>query len=302
VGSLALVLILASAVLHAGWNLLGKGSGVDIARFLIATVAGSILLSPALLLFPDRVAAIPANVWTSLELTAIWQVVYFAALSGAYRSGQFSIAYPIARALPLVLVMVWTCATAAVLPQTPFLAFALVIAGCLMLPLRSLRGGFAATGVAGSTGVNGRSLAYVCLAGLATSGYSIVDDYCIRQLTSSAGGGYADAIVYGALETWAVALNLAVIVLGTRSGRARLAEAWPQRRIAIAVGCGVSLSTLLVLLAMPLTPHIGWTLAFRQASIPLGAIAGIIWFQESASAPKMLGLMLIVVGLGWAAW
>jgi multidrug transporter EmrE-like cation transporter len=90
---LATVLALASAVLHAGWNLVAKRS-VDAyialwGQFLLAGV-----ISGALLLVVEPP---PAASWWFAAGSAACHVPYVVALGWAYRHGDFSLAYPIAR-------------------------------------------------------------------------------------------------------------------------------------------------------------------------------------------------------------
>jgi uncharacterized membrane protein len=56
-------------------------------------------------------------------------------------------------------------------------------------------------------------------------------------------------------------------------------------------------SYTLVLIAMMLATNVSYIAAFRQLSIPLGAILGIILFKETATRPKFTGIIFIFLGL-----
>src|SRR5437868_7837049 len=101
----ALALVLAAAVLHAGWNALAK-RGRDPLAFLAlcSCVAAPVLLPLAApLLWRDGV---PARAVPFVLATIALHVLYFYSLGRAYSTGAYSIVYPIARGLGVVLVPV----------------------------------------------------------------------------------------------------------------------------------------------------------------------------------------------------
>ena len=88
-----------AAVLHATWNALLKGSADPLrlaARALgVTTLVG---VPPAVVIW---VAAgrpgLPLEAWELAALSAVVELVYFNFLSAAYRRGELSAVYPIAR-------------------------------------------------------------------------------------------------------------------------------------------------------------------------------------------------------------
>ncbi|MFC1526634.1 EamA family transporter, partial [Candidatus Latescibacterota bacterium] len=134
---LALALVLGSAILHAGWNYVGKKSTPTSSFFLVANFSGFIVLGPLLALHADAVRSWPEQVWGWLVLTGFFQAVYCGALARAYRAGDMSVAYPLARSSPILVVMATTfllgrgdqlsawCALGAVL----------IVAGCVLVPM-----------------------------------------------------------------------------------------------------------------------------------------------------------------------
>ena len=53
----------------------------------------------------------------------------------------------------------------------------------------------------------------------------------------------------------------------------------------------------LILLAMPHVTNVSFIQAFRQLSLPLGFLAGVIFLHEKSSSTKIAGLLLILTGL-----
>jgi hypothetical protein len=90
----ATLLALSAAVLHATWNLILKVSEDRDAAFWAQWLIGAVLSVPVLSVvgLPDRAA------WPYLIISAAVQVVYVTGLSRAYTHGDFSLAYPLARA------------------------------------------------------------------------------------------------------------------------------------------------------------------------------------------------------------
>src|SRR5437868_5417946 len=89
-----LLLLLASAVIHASWNLLSKRSG-DKQAFLWLTLVATLvlLLVPAIWLY----GPIPAQGWLFIGLSGALEAVYFLLLGSAYQRGDMSLVYPLAR-------------------------------------------------------------------------------------------------------------------------------------------------------------------------------------------------------------
>src|SRR5262245_45463530 len=89
-----LLLLLASAAIHASWNLLSKRSE-DKQAFLWLTLVATLvlLLVPALWLNKP----IPAEGWLFIILSGVLEAAYFLLLGSAYQRGDMSLVYPLAR-------------------------------------------------------------------------------------------------------------------------------------------------------------------------------------------------------------
>ena len=108
---LAIALISTSAFMHAGWNLLSKSRHPSAAFYLIATLTGTLLLSPAVAVSWETVVhGIPSRVWMLIIASGSFLALYFASLAGAYRAGDMSVAYPLSRSSPVLVVSVVTLA------------------------------------------------------------------------------------------------------------------------------------------------------------------------------------------------
>ena len=95
------LLVLASAALHASWNAVVKGrSGDPLAASMGLAVVWTVLGAPALLFAP----APALESWLPLAASIAIHLVYLGLLIAAYRGGDLSLVYTIARGVPPVLV------------------------------------------------------------------------------------------------------------------------------------------------------------------------------------------------------
>ena len=97
----ALLLVLASAFLHAGWNVLLAGARDIEATTAVTLVVALVAAAPIAIATWDveRAAYAYAAPSAALELT------YFVLLAYAYRTAELSVVYPVARGLAPVLVL-----------------------------------------------------------------------------------------------------------------------------------------------------------------------------------------------------
>jgi drug/metabolite transporter (DMT)-like permease len=66
---------------------------------------------------------------------------------------------------------------------------------------------------------------------------------------------------------------------------------------AVITGIGIYLTYGLVLASMNFVTNVSYVAAFRQLSIPLGALFGMVLLKEPRYAPKVIGVVLIFLGL-----
>jgi len=102
-----ILLVLAAAGLHAGWNVLLKTSGDPLPTATRSLAASALLVTPVCLgaWCATGHPGLPALGWLVLGLSACAEGVYFVSLSRAYQAGDLSVVYPVARGTgPLVAV------------------------------------------------------------------------------------------------------------------------------------------------------------------------------------------------------
>lgn len=290
---LAISLILLSAVLHAGWNLLGKRVQVSEVSFLIASVAGGLCLLPITIGMALPFGRFPPVVWEMLTLAGACETLYYCSLARAYRAGDISLVYPLARAIPVLLVplLAWATGRGAPLHVGALLGFALIVVGCLLLPLRRLRA-FSLSRYADLCGL------MALLAGIGTAGYTIAGDRALAVLRDLPGHPFTPlsaSLAYLQINTLTNSVGLLLVVPFLRDNRPLMEAARPG--MAALLGVVISLSYGLVLLAMAYVTNVAYVAAFRQVSIPIGAVLGMVLLREPRYPPRIGGLVLITGGL-----
>ncbi len=292
----AVVLVTVSAFVHAFWNLLGKRQNPSTAFFFVATAFAALCLSPLLLIYHAAFSAIPPRVWVWIGLTSIFELIYYIGLAGAYRHGDLSVAYPLARALPVILVAVLTTTLSLGKPLSlvGVGGILLVAIGCLLLPIRSLRQ------------INMSTSLFICcllagLAALGTTGYTLVDNQALADLQAAPGIGLSRleiAFFYLALGSIAISLAMGFYLLIFAGERAELAKTWSGNKgLPMLTGLLIVGTYGLVLAAMEYAQNVSYIAAFRQLSIPLGAALGVFIQREPVYPLKVASIAVIFSGL-----
>ncbi len=297
---LAFVLVTISAFTHAFWNFLSKRQNPPAAFFLMASLAAVVIFSPVLYFFRDGLTVIPTVVWGLIAVTGAVQAIYYIFLAGAYRTGDLSHAYPLARSLPVVLVALVSVLLGRGEQIRPlaYVGFVAVTAGCILLPLPSfsdLR----------LSHYRRSWVLFALLAAVCITGYTLLDDQSLRMLRSLPETPLSNlswSLLFVELETISLSAFLTIFLLFWAHERQVLMQAHgPEWRMAALMGFIITATYGLVLLAMAYVNNVSYVSAFRQLSIPIGAALGILVRKEAATPPKLAGIGLVVVGLGLAA-
>lgn len=286
--TLAALLVLGSAVIHATWNLLAKRSQDKLTFLWLANLATLPIYGiPALLTL--RAHPIPAEGWPFLVATAVLNTVYFATLAAAYTYGALSVAYPISRGTGVVLVPLLAVL---ILGEQVSLAGALgivfVIAGIIALnfgPLQALvRRDPRAAGR--PPGQRGLGTFFAFLTGVVICAYSLVD---------KAGVAHVHPVVYGYGIFAGVTLGLAPHVLTRR--RAAMRHEWSENRSAILAGGVLMLGGYLIVLSALRLAQVSYITPLREVSVLLGTVMGVRLLGEGFGRERLPGAALILVGV-----
>jgi len=294
---LAVILVFISAFMHAGWNLLSKSQHPSSAFFLVASSTGALLLSPVLIVYWGTIVHyISLQVWLLVCGAGFFMALYYIALAGAYRARDISIAYPIARSSPVIVVSVVTLILKRG-DQVSGLCVAgiiLVVGGCFLIPLQRFSD-FRPENYFNAT------CGLALLAAFGTSGYSLLDDEALRILRTNPQiviGNTWVTILYAFFEALWASIWLLLFVMVSRKGRSGIKkELCFNKKNGVFAGIAIQLTYGIVLISMAFVDNVSYVVGFRQLSIPLGAALGILILKERLHPPKLAGVIIMFAGL-----
>lgn len=275
--STALGLVLLAAAVHAGWNALAKRAREQF-LFLWSTVGlAGLLFSPGVLWAAAR-GELGSGGWPFVAATGAIHAVYFFTLGRAYRYGDLSLVYPIARGLGIALVPV---VSAPLLGEGVSLlggvGIGLVVAGAAVLGLSG--------GVRGERAHTRSSLPWAIANGLTIAAYSLVDARGVRHVPP---------VAYVSLLGLGCALLLAPVALARREA---LVDEWRRCRRTIPIAATLNLTSyLLVLFAFRLAKT-AYVVAARELSIVLSTILGVWLFGEGRASVRLPAALVILAGV-----
>lgn len=294
--TLAIVLVLVAAVLHAGWNVLLKTSGDTLTTAVRLQAIGTIVLVPigiAAWLANGMPAVSTAAIGLAL-VSGVLEAAYFVLLASAYRRGPLSLVYPLARgSAPLLAVAIGLGLLGERLVPLAMAGVACLLVGIFLVarPWQALRAaGQAQRGAVGFALATGASIA----------AYSAVDRLGVRE---------TEPWIYGSiLAVFATVLTATSVVVGRRLG---LLAPVPARDLGAtgdrfggitrdAIAGVLSLGAyLLVLFAYAIAP-LATVAPLRESGIVLAAAWGAIRLREAAgrrdAGTRIAAAGLVVVG------
>jgi drug/metabolite transporter (DMT)-like permease len=281
--AIAIGLALAAAVLHGTWNALVKVSGDPIATFRRATLVAGVLATAAFIpawLLLGHPSISPAAVGFCV-ISSLLETVYLWLLSAAFRRGELSAVYPIARgSAPLLSVVVGLIVLGERLGPLQLSGVGLLLAGILAVTLSQ---------------ATGRATLPALLTGVAIAAYTTVDRVGVRLTTPW---------IYGWLLFTLMAIELPLTLwLGERIGiyRPPSSDAGPSWRQALIIGAFFLAGYVLVLTALSLAP-LAIVAPVRETAVVAVAVWGVWRLRERSRIPvKLAGAVATLAGIALLA-
>jgi drug/metabolite transporter (DMT)-like permease len=263
----ALLLVLASAFLHAGWNVLLAGARDIEATTAVTLVVALVAAAPFALATWDVEPAGYAYAAPSAAL----ELAYFVLLAYAYRTAELSVVYPVARGLAPVLVLLG--AVVLLDEDTSALEVVGVLLICIgVLLVRGLRA------PATRAALLGLAIAAVI------AGYTVVDKRGIE---------HASALAYQFLILAPGAVVYTAAVARVR-GVGVLRSALTLR--AVVAAAAAFIAYLLVLLALRLADAAP-VAAVRESGVVIAVALAAIFLGERVGPARAAGAAVVVGGV-----
>lgn len=289
----AFILILISVFLHAGWNFLSKSKKPSAAFYLLASMTSVVLWLPFFLFCEAEWSALPGRFWLLVLSSGFFEVLYFLGLFQAYRKSDISMAYPLARAMPVLMVAAVTMIFGLGRPPgtAALLGMAVVSIGCLLMPLKHL------SEFRPRSYVNPAQL-FILLAAVGTTGYTVFDSLASPMLAAkSASPKIVWSGAYLGMIELMITAGLGSYVYSHQEERAEFKRLFCRSIYPVICGCFASGAYALVLISLLFVSNVSYIQAFRQMSLPLGVLAGIFLLKENHNPLKLSGIALVVAGL-----
>jgi drug/metabolite transporter (DMT)-like permease len=282
------LITLFSAFLHAGWNLIAREHRNHQTFLKVPLVIAIIGLIPAIIIE----LAIHGNIfsiWWCFLTAGCFQAIYFWALMNGYQSGDFTVVYPLARALPVILLAVSDIFLGYPPNTIGWSGLLLVFFGCLLSPLESLKSFDLKT-------YRTKNMGYIIMTALATLGYTLIDNHAADVIPWN----LTIAVRYQVLEmSCAFLFYWFLLYLNHQVVNFKLS--WQSWRIPAMIAFLLFSAYSLILWVYQLTPETSYVVALRQFSIVIGVVIAAIKFHEPAPAIRISAAILITVGVFFIA-
>ena len=292
---IAFLFIVVSAVLHASWNLLAKKSRMSLAFYTVICSTAATMWLHTQLWTPVPIWKMPWQVFALIACSVASDVIYCKGLVHAYRKLEMSTAYPMMRSLPLVFTALITSFAGFGKPLSllAIVGMFVVFCGCLFMPMAKL------SDFRLSNYFN-KNILFILVVAFGTTGYTIFDSQGQRALL----GAYPEltrplaSISYYSTRGIILSSTLWILTLCSKEDRTIAGNFLRTRDWSpVLAGIFASLSYVLVLVAMNYVTNVSFVQAFRQMGLVFAMLAGIFILKERSTLPKILGCLLIIVGL-----
>jgi len=272
---LTFALVILSAMLHAGWNVIAKRHSGNYSLIYLSFCVGFVLCLP--FAWPHvQTATDWPQMLPLIVLTGLLHAVYGFLLSFTYHNGDISTLYPIVRGSGIIgSVLMGIFLLKEELPLAAIGGVVTVIAGIALLSYKRNRK---------ATPIKGIVLALLCGAFILT--YTVLDKVIVATVHP--------LVLMASSQLISAAVFLPYVVMRRRVEFGRtIRQLWPS---VLAVAVLALISYLIILYVFRIAP-MSRIVAVRELSVVFGAITGYIWLREDFNRLRLAGVIIVVLGI-----
>jgi drug/metabolite transporter (DMT)-like permease len=273
--TLATVLILVSALVHATVNALVKVSADALLTRGLMNAAAFVLA----MFFLPFVEPPSGAMWKILVLAVLVHGLYPFFLVTAYRHGDLSVAFPVARGIVPVAVAGGTLAFTEFGPSPQIVPFLLLVSLGI--------GAFSFERFRGRGNGHAKSIAFAILTGLIVAAYTLIDSIGLRAAPA------ARTYIVWLLLLDGLFVSTVVALLRRNQLRGFVALHWKKN---IATGILGILTYVLALAALSIG-NPAEIAALRETSIVFAAIIGFVFLRERFGNYRIAATVLVLAGI-----
>lgn len=267
-------MVIAAALLHAAWNALVKANAdrlVMVAMMGISQTLISFMVVP-FIAFPTPESW--PYIWASTALHA----GYYSFLILAYRYGDLSHVYPIARgSSPLMVVVITVCVIGEILSTQATASIVLIALGIMSLTLTRGGSGFREP----------KAILFALGTGVFIAGYTVVDGLGARLADS------AHSYIFWLNLFDGIPITLIALYLRRNQIVTQVRATW---KLGFLSGVVSLLAYWIVLWAMTQAP-IALVSAVRETSMIFAVLFGIFFLKEKLNLARVTSIFITLVGV-----
>jgi drug/metabolite transporter (DMT)-like permease len=284
VSGFVIAIVIASTFMHAGWNLLARYSGSEgefYKQMLVITLIVGFLPAVISELLTGSMTRLA---WICVIASGTCAAFYLFGLARAFDLSDFTIVYPVARALPVIIIAIIDVLRGRYLSPLGWMGIILVVVGSVLIPQQRF-GDFQLRNYLNI------AVLWMIVAAFGTVGYTVLDKIAAEVVQSGPATAARYGYFYFAISFFPYMLLMRTVKTdhGTRHN-----HSWFLSGIGAVLGFG---AYWLILWAFQLSQVTSYIVAFRQFSIVIGAILGFIIFKEQGVYVRISGAILITLGL-----
>ena len=282
----AIWLVVISAFAHATWNLLLKRSTEPEITTCLMSLAASLLTLPLAIFL--LIGSMPnLNGWLYIFGTIVLHILYFLFLGRAYKYGNLSVVYPVARGLGMLLIPVF-----GFLLLNELLTFwaavgvAVILIGIICIGISSKTKNTGMVGFNPISAMKNTGILFAILTGITIGSYSILD----KQ-----GVVHVNPILYMFFLSLGGGTGMFLIICREYK-MPEFVDGWKRHWPSIVIGGALQFTAYsMVLTAFQLSP-VSYVGPFRELSIAIGVIMGSLILKEKISKLRAVGATGILAG------
>lgn len=278
----ALALVLVAAVLHATWNLCAKRAGGGLPFvWVVGAVIGACYVPVLITYWALWHPVLPAGAVAWILGSGILKTSYALFLQRGYRTGDFSLIYPLARGTGPLLSTLAAIAFLGERPSAVAMAGGFVIIAAIFL----LTGG---PKLLHQDSAHLRhAISYGVISGVLIAAYTIWDRHGVARLG-------VPPLLYDAGTAFT---QLALLTPFAWTRRAEVAAEWRDKKHwAIAVALLSPIAYVLVLTALTVSP-VSYVAPAREVSIVIGAFLGARLLKEADGRRRLWAAVAVAAGV-----